>query len=134
MAGVINRLLQFDVNLLSAGDLGDGIGRLAPIRVRTAARPGLLWITTIVFGDPGCGLEQLEMSECTLCDRCHEHNGQYQSNRVFHMSVSSDGYFVHRFALLPGSRLRPAPRLSRNTWWQCKHVSAMRLLTSLTVS
>src|SRR4051812_2607690 len=109
MARMINSLLKFDMNLLPAGDLRDGIGRFSPIRVRAAARSGLLWIATIVFRDPGGGLEQLEMGECALCDGCYEHNGQYQSNRVFHVSVSSDGYFVHRFALLPGSRLSPAP-------------------------
>src|SRR5882672_7732167 len=46
--------LNFDVQLLAAGDLGNDVARLAPIGVGTAARSGLLRllivIPTVIYG------------------------------------------------------------------------------------
>jgi hypothetical protein len=63
VARVVDRLLNLDVELLTACGLGDDVARLSPVGIRTAARPGLLWITALVFVQPRSGLDQSEMGE-----------------------------------------------------------------------
>jgi hypothetical protein len=62
VARVVDRLLNLDVELLTARGLGHDVARLSPIGIRAAARPGLLWITALVFDQPGRRLEKLEVS------------------------------------------------------------------------
>jgi hypothetical protein len=61
---VIDGLLNFDVHRPTASRLADRVARLSPIRVGSAARTGLLRISSLVFDQPRRRLEQLEMRVC----------------------------------------------------------------------
>src|SRR5262245_47502397 len=84
MARMIDRFLNLDVKLLAAHSLRDHIAGLAPVGIRTTARPCLLGIAAVVFNEPGRRFQKLEMCQCGLSRKRHYGNGEKETNRISH--------------------------------------------------
>ena len=52
VAWVIDRLLHFEVQLLTAGRLADHVAGFSPVRVSSAAGATLLGVATLTFDKP----------------------------------------------------------------------------------
>ena len=84
VSGMIDGFLNFNVKLLAANSLRDDVAGLTSIRVRTAARAGLLRISAVAFHEPGSRLQKPEMRPGGLRRKGKSGDDQKQTNRKFH--------------------------------------------------
>src|SRR5438874_13411607 len=81
---MVDRFLNFDVQLLTADSFRNDVAGLATIRIRASARPRLLRIPAIVFDEPRSRLHQFEVSPGALRRKRKHRDDKKKSHRISH--------------------------------------------------